>query len=72
MDTSFNYMLLGRLLEDCKYYLGYGNKNDKYLWAGNPKDQITKMKELWYGFIEKPLWTSLEEIEDFERQMIQA
>lgn len=70
MDTSFYYQLLGRLIQDCKYYLGYGNRCDRHLWAGDPKKQIAKMKELWHGFEEKPQWTSLEEIEDFERQMI--
>lgn len=70
MDTRFNYMLLGRLIEDCKYYLGNGNRCDKYLWAGNPKAQIDKMRELWQGFEDKPEWCSLEDIEEYARQMI--
>ena len=70
MGAEFNYMLLGRLIADCKYYLGYGNRNEGQLWAGSPQAQIDKMRELWQGFEEKPEWTSLEEIEDFAIQML--
>lgn len=70
MNTEFNYMLLGRLIEDCKYYLGNGNRNDRDLWAGSPKAQIEKMRELWQGFEIKPEWCSLEEIERYAIQML--
>jgi hypothetical protein len=66
----FNYMLLSRLAMDCRYFLGNGQRYEPHLWAGNVKDQIAKMKELWNGFEEKPQWLSYEEIEDFERQML--
>ena len=66
----FNYMLLSRLAMDCRYFLGNGQRYEPHLWAGNVKDQIAKMKELWNGFKEKPEWLSMEEIEDFERQML--
>lgn len=72
MDTTFNYMLLGRLISDCKYFLGNGNGYEKDLWAGSIEKQIAKMKELWHGFTEKPIWTSLEEIEEFERLMLET
>ncbi len=39
-DSQFLYMLLDRMRLDCEYYLGYGNRCAKYLWAGNEKDQI--------------------------------
>ena len=32
-DIAFNYMMLSRLQLDCKYYLGYGNRNKKHLWV---------------------------------------
>lgn len=49
MNTEFNYMLLGRLIADCKYFLGYGNRYEGHLWAGSAKAQIEKMRELWQG-----------------------
>ena len=63
MNSEFNYMLLGRLISDCKYYLGEGHHNEAKLWAGNMEEQIDKMYELYNGFTVKPEWTSLEEID---------
>ena len=34
-DMIFRYQLLGRLQADCEYYLNYGNRNIRRLWAGN-------------------------------------
>ena len=69
---EFNYMLLDRLKTDCDYYLGNGNRNKKYLWAGDKKKQIEKMKELYNSFSDddKPEWITLEEIEKYEKEMI--
>ena len=39
-DLKFRYMLLGRLQADCEYYLGFGNKSSRRLWAGSEKAQI--------------------------------
>ena len=36
-DLKFRYMLLGRLQADCEYYLGFGNKSSRRLWAGSEK-----------------------------------
>ena len=68
---EFNYMLLDRLRTDCDYYLGNGNKNKKYLWAGDEKKQLEKMKELYNSFSDdnKPEWITLEEIEKYEKEM---
>ena len=69
---EFNYMLLDRLKTDCDYYLGNGNRNKKYLWAGDEKKQIEKMKELYNSFSDddKPEWITLENIEKYEKEMI--
>lgn len=69
-DNSFKYQLLGRLQSDCDYFLGNGRGHEKHLWAGNVKDQITKMKELWNTFSDKPEWLSMEEIEKYEKDMM--
>ena len=69
---EFNYMLLDRLRTDCDYYLGNGNRNKKYLWAGDEKRQIEKMKELYNSFSDdnKPEWITLEDIGKYEKEMI--
>lgn len=69
-DTTFNYQLLGRLQQDCEYYLGNGARLKKNLWALDEVEQIKKMKELYEGFQEKPEWISLADIERYEAAMI--
>jgi len=68
---KFDYMLLGRLQMDCEYFTKTC-PYIKHLWAGNVKDQIAKIKELWNRLKEKPEWLSLEQIDEYEQQMIQA
>ena len=70
-DDTFRYQLLDRLRLDCKYYLGYGDRYDKHLWAGSVEKQIEAMKTLWNSFTEenKPEWLTLEEIEQYEKEM---
>jgi len=69
-DAAFNYRLLGRLQQDCEYYLGNGNRTKKHLWAGDEVEQIAKMKELYEGLPEKPMWISLQDIERYEAAMV--
>ena len=70
-EDKFNYQLLDRLRSDCDYYLGYGNRNKKNLWAGNEKEQIEKMKELYNSFTEeqKPEWLTYQQILQYEKLM---
>lgn len=49
-DEKYRYMLLDRMRTDCAYYLGNGNRQVKYLWAGNVEEQIEDMKMLWDSF----------------------
>lgn len=69
-DDKFNYMMLDRLKQDCEYYLGNGNRNEKRLWAGNVKDQIAEMRKIYDKLPEKPEWISLEDIDNYEREML--
>ena len=39
--------MLDRMQQDAKYYLGYGERADKNLWAGNPEDHIQYMQEIY-------------------------
>ena len=38
-EEPFRYMLLDRLRQDCLYFLGFGNRCERCLWAGNIRDQ---------------------------------
>lgn len=70
-DEKFRYQLLDRLKSDCLYYLGYGNRSNKYLWALNVNDHIKKMKGLYNSFDDdkKPEWLSYDQILKFEQRM---
>ena len=56
---------------DCNYFLGNGNRLDKFLWAGNVESQIAYMKALYNSFPDdkKPEWISLEDINNYEDAM---
>lgn len=58
--NKFNYMLLARLKADCEYYLGWGARNKKWLWAGDELEQIREMKKLYYNmpYHQRPEWLS--------------
>lgn len=68
-DNRFNYMLLSRLQSDCDYFLGYGERHVKYLWAGSIDGQITKMRELYKTLPIKPEWLTMEQISDYAAKM---
>ncbi|PGK52555.1 hypothetical protein CN918_25700 [Priestia megaterium] len=69
---EFKYQMLGRLIRDCKYYLGYGNKKPKHLWAGDEIKHIEEMKKIYNSFTEdeKPKETPYEQILEYEKQMV--
>lgn len=71
-QERFNYMMLSRLLSDCKYYLGNGNRYEGHLWAKTVKEQIEEMKRIWGQFAEnkKPEWLTWEDILNYEKEMI--
>lgn len=68
---TFRYQLLDRMNSDCKYFLGAGARQNKYLWAGDPQLQIVYMKALWDSFPEgqKPEWLSYAQICRLEQRM---
>jgi hypothetical protein len=69
VDQKGDYMLLGRLQSDCDYFLGFGNRNEGRLWAGNVKDQITEMKSIYNRLKVKPEWITMKDINRYEKQM---
>lgn len=63
------YRLLGRLKADCDYFLGAGGRAEKHLWAGNVREQIAKMRELYAALPEKPKWLTPEDIDRYAQRM---
>lgn len=68
-DEKFRYQLLDRMREDCEYYLDYGGRHPKYLWAQEEREHISYMKQIWQSFSEKPEWLSWDEILEYEKLM---
>ena len=68
-DNSFEYRMLGRLQQDCEYYLGDGNRCPRRLWAGNEDAQIREMMRIYSILEEKPVWLSEEQIAKYAEEM---
>lgn len=70
----FRYRLLSRMEMDCRYYLSYGNRCPKFLWANNEKEQIEYMKAIWRSFPAngKPQWMTYTEILGYEQAMMEG
>ena len=66
---SDGYFLLSRLKADCEYFLGAGGRAEKHLWAGNVREQIAKMRELYDALPEKPEWLTQEDIDRYAQRM---
>lgn len=68
---TFKYQMLSRLQNDCEYFLKAGNRNPDVLWAKNVDDHIKLMKDLYnsFGEYDKPEWITLDEIEEYEKEM---
>ena len=66
---SDDYRLLSRLKADCEYFLGAGGRAEKHLWAGNVREQIAKMRELYAALPEKPEWLTQEDIDHYAQRM---
>ena len=68
-NEKFNYMLLSRLQNDCKYFLGFGNGLEKYLWAGTVEEHIEEMEKLYNNLAIKPEWITEEDIQKYKINM---
>ena len=68
--TAGDYMLLSRLKDDCEYYLGFGNRDAKHaLWARDEQKHIDKMRELYDKVNPKPEWLTIEQINEYAKNM---
>lgn len=68
-QSSDDYRLLSRLKADCDYFLGAGGRAEKHLWAGNVREQITKMRELYAALPDEPEWLTMEDIDRYAQRM---
>lgn len=68
--TDNDYRLLGRLKEDCEYYLGYGARQNKHLYYKDEEKIIVAMTEIYDSLVEKPEWLTIEQIAAYEEQML--
>lgn len=70
-NYKFEYMMLSRLEMDCKYFLGNGGRNKKHLRDNSITSHVERMKELYNCFSsdKKPEWITLEDIENYEKEM---
>ena len=70
-DKTFRYQLLGRMQQDCDYWLGYGGRNDKKLWALEKNEHLKLMGELLESFSpeEKPTWLTPEQLAEYVYRM---
>ena len=64
-----SYQLLSRLKADCDYFLGAGGRAEKHLWAGNVREQIAKMRELYAALPDEPEWLTMEDIDRYAQRM---
>ena len=70
-DNKFRYMMLGRLQSDCKYVLGAAEGDTRHLWVKNDiKTHCALMRELYKSLPEEPDWVSLEDIDNYEKEML--
>lgn len=68
-DFSPEYQLLDRLKTDCEYFLGEGHRSEKHLWAGNVREHILKMRELYSNLLIKPVWLTESNIDSYAQRM---
>jgi len=69
-ENLFNYQMLGRLKNDCEYFLGYGKRNINTLWGYNIEEHINEMKRIYGELNEKPEWLTMEEVESYKTKML--
>lgn len=69
-ERNLDYMLLSRYIQDCRFYLGYGNRDASYaLYYKDEKKQIENMLRAYDILRIKPLWTDMKAICGYAREM---
>ena len=71
-DLKFQYQMLSRLEQDCKYFLDYGNRNAKHCLYYHDVNEHIKQMEILYNIFPKglkPKWLTWEQIQEYKRLM---
>lgn len=68
-EETYKYMLLSRMQTDCEYFLGYGYRSEKRLWAQTVDKHIEFMLIIYDCLIVKPEWLTLADIQKYESAM---
>lgn len=71
-NSQFRYQMLSRMKSDCDYYLGYGNRNERHLWANSVEKQLDYMQKIYDSFPDdmKPEWLTQEDINRYREKML--
>ena len=73
-SPKYPYMLLSRMQSDCTYIIDTCNCDKgahKFLWASEGAEaHITYMKYLWESLAEKPVWLTMEQINEYAKKLI--
>lgn len=71
---EMDYQLLSRWISDCDYFLGNGNGYEPHLYFNSVEKQIAAMKEKYNSFAdnEKPEWLTMEDINNYENEMLKV
>ena len=71
-NSQFRYQMLSRMKSDCDYYLGYGNRNERDLWANSVEKQLDYMQKIYDSFPNdmKPEWLTQEDIDRYREKML--
>ena len=69
MDNKFNYQMLDRLQQDCKYaiYVGFTTQ----LWGVTTDSHIAEMRRLYKLVPVKPEWLSWQDINKYESSLLE-
>ena len=68
-NYEHEYRLLSRMKRDCDNFLGTGGRAEKHLWAGNVREQIAKMRELYVALPDELEWLTMEDIDRYAQRM---
>ena len=66
--NAFNYMLLGRLQADLKYFWSFGDQNEKDLYYGNYEKHLKETIKTWKLLPVKPIWFRASEIREYKEK----
>lgn len=68
-NEKFIQRFLDLCRSECEDFIASGNSKIECLWNQNVDEHIALMRELYRELPEKPKWLTLEDINDYEKEM---